>query len=208
MHSFTTRGSSDFQSNVEAAGERRYSVGDQVVALAPDPQRRFVTSQRGTVTAIDKRTSTTTVACDDAVKPVTLTGDQLDAQRLDHVYATTVHRAQGATVDRAHVYLDGGGRELTYVALSRARDTTTIHCVADNLDQAVEDLHRDWSHDRRQRWTLDTDLPATPGQATRPSLLPTVDIGLRLGRLRAERTALLAAMPADPGPEQIGRAHV
>jgi AAA domain/Viral (Superfamily 1) RNA helicase len=187
--------------SVEAPGGRRYSVGDQVVALAPDPQRRWVTSQRGAVTAIDKRTSTITVVFDDADTPVTLAGDQLDAQRLDHAYATTVHRAQGATVDRAHVYLDGGGRELTYVALSRARDSTTIHCVADNLDQAAEDLHRDWSHNRRQRWTLDTDLPATPGQATRPSLLPTVDIGLRLGRLRAERTAIHAAMPADPGPE-------
>src|SRR3546814_505942 len=110
-------------------------------------------------------------------------------------------RAPGATAARSHVDRAGGGRELTYVALSRARGTTTIHGVADNLDQAVEDLHRDWSHDRRQRWTLDTDLPAAPGQATRPSLLPSVDVGLRLGRLRAERTAILAAMPADPGPE-------
>ena len=187
--------------SVDAPGGRRYSVGDQVVALAPDPQRRWVTSQRGTVTAIDKRTSTITVAFDDTDQPVVLTGEQLDAQRLDHAYATTVHRAQGATVDRAHVYVDGGGRELTYVALSRARDTTTIHCVADNLDQAVEDLQRDWSHDRRQRWTLDTDLPAAPGQRTRPSLLRGVDVGLRLGQLRAEREAIVAAMPADPDPD-------
>ena len=187
--------------SVDAPGGRRYSVGDQVVALAPDPQRRWVTSQRGTVTAIDKRTSTITVAFDDADTPVVLTGEQLDGQRLDHAYATTVHRAQGATVDRAHVYLDGGGRELTYVALSRATDQTTIHCVADNLDQAVEDLQRDWSHDRRQRWTLDTDLPAAPGQRTRPSLLRGVDVGLRLGQLRAEREAILTVMPSDPDPD-------
>ena len=30
--------------------------------------------------------------------------------QLAHGYATTVHRSQGATLDRAHVYEDGGGR--------------------------------------------------------------------------------------------------
>ena len=181
-------------------GGRSYAVGDRVVALAPDPDRRWVTSQQGTVTAIDGSTRTVTVTFDDTTEPVELRGEQLDEHHLDHAYATTVHRAQGATVDRTHVYADRGGRELTYVALSRAREATTIHCVADNLDQAVEDLQRDWNHDRRQRWTLDTDLPAAPGQRTRPSLLRGVDVGLRLGQLRAEREAILAAMPADPDP--------
>jgi conjugative relaxase-like TrwC/TraI family protein len=182
-------------------GGRNYAIGDRVVALAPDPDRRWVTSQQGTVTAIDAPTRTVTVTFDDTTEPVELRGEQLDDAHLDHAYATTVHRAQGATVDRAHVYADGGGRELTYVALSRARDATTVHCVADDLDQAVEDLQRDWSHDRCQRWTLDTDLPAAPGQRTRPSLLRGVDVGLRLGQLRAEREAIFAAMPADPDPD-------
>lgn len=182
-------------------GGRNYAVGDRVVALAPDPERRWVTSQQGTVTAIDASTRTVTLSFDDTAQPVEMRGEQLDEKHLDHAYATTVHRAQGATVDRTHVYADGGGRELTYVALSRARDATTIHCVADSNDQAVEDLERDWSHDRRQRWTLDTDFPAAPGQRTRPTLQPRVGVGLRLGRLRAERAAILAAMPADTGAE-------
>jgi conjugative relaxase-like TrwC/TraI family protein len=184
--------------SVDATGGRRYSTGDHVVALAPDPDRRFVTSQRGLVTAIDKTTGTITVDFDPGSAPVTLSGEEIDDRHLDHAYATTVHRAQGATVDRAHVYANGGGRELTYVALSRARHTTTLHCVADTLDQAAEDLERDWSVDRRQRWTLDTDLPATPGQPFRPALLPGTETGLRLGRLRAERAAIQAAMPAEP----------
>ena len=183
--------------SVDATGGRRYSTGDHVVALAPDPQRRFVTSQRGTVTNIDKTTGTITITFGGA-QPVTLSGDEIDAQHLDHAYATTVHRAQGATVDCAHVYANGGGRELTYVALSRARESSVIHCVADNIDQAVEDLERDWSVDRRQRWTLDTDLPATPGRSFRPALLPGSETGLRLGRLRAERAAIQAAIPAEP----------
>ena len=34
----------------------------------------------------------------------------------------------------------GVGREFGYVAMSRARDRTVIHAVADDLPQAVEDL--------------------------------------------------------------------
>ena len=184
--------------SVDATGGRRYSTGDHVVALAPDPSRRFVTSQRGLVTAIDKTTGTITIDFDPGSEPVMLSGEEIDDRHLDHAYATTVHRAQGATVDRAHVYANGGGRELTYVALSRARHATIIHCVADNLDQAAEDLEREWSHDRRQRWTLDTDHPAAPGQPFRPALLPGAETGLRLGRLRAERAAIQAAIPAEP----------
>lgn len=60
-----------------------------------------------------------------------------------------------------------GGRELAYVAMARAHETTTAHCVAEDLEQAVEDL-RDWSQDRRQRWTLDTDFPASPEPAHPP----------------------------------------
>ena len=32
------------------------------------------------------------------------------------------HRSQGVTADRAHVYSDGGGRELAYVAMSRTKN--------------------------------------------------------------------------------------
>jgi len=189
------------ETSIEAPGGRRYAEGDRIVALAPDPDRRFVTSQRGTVTAIDHHDHSIIVRFDDTTDAVTLAGEQLNAHHLDHGYATTVHRAQGATADRTHLYAGGGGRELAYVALSRARDTVTVHCVADDLDQALEDLTRDWSQDRRQQWTLDTDLLAAAGQRTRPALLPGAEVGLRLGRLRAERDAILAAMPTDPTTE-------
>lgn len=47
-------------------------------------------------------------------------------RHLDYGYALTVHRSQGATYDRSHVLAAGGGRELAYVALSRARERTYI----------------------------------------------------------------------------------
>jgi hypothetical protein len=128
------------------------------VVLEPDPERQLVTSQRGTVTAVEHQRVSLTVTFDDG-RALSLDGDAIGADRLDHAYATTIHRAQGATADRAHYVAGGGGRELAYVALSRARDGITIHTTADTLDQARDDLTRDWSSQQRATWILDTDRP-------------------------------------------------
>ena len=103
--------------------------------------------------------------------------EDMTADRLDYGYATTVHRAQGATVDIAHRFHDGGGRELAYVAMSRARQQATVHVVADDVDQAVEDLQRDWAHERRPRWAIDTGTPET--NALRAERSPDVAADLR-----------------------------
>jgi hypothetical protein len=139
--------------DIEIAPGRWYAVGDQLVALAPNPAAGIVTSEQLTVTGIDDRHLD--VRARDG-RTVHITGEGLDAQHLDYGYARTVHRAQGATVDRAHVLAAGGGRELAYVALSRARQQTRIYTTADNLEQAVDDLHADWNQTHHQRWITDT----------------------------------------------------
>ena len=118
---------------------RSYAVGDPVVALAPNHDGQLLTSQRGRVVAINQRAQTLTIATDDR-RRVTLRGEALDADHLDHGYALTVHREQGATADRSHYLAEGGGRELAYVAMSRARGPSIVHAVADNLAQAIEDI--------------------------------------------------------------------
>lgn len=102
---------------------------------------------------------------------------------------------QGATVDRVHVFADGGGRELAYVAMSRARDTSHVYVVADDADQAVEEVRCEWSRDRRQRWVRDIDEPAIEDKARRPSLSSRTETTLRLARLRSERDAVQAVAP-------------
>ncbi len=47
---------------------------------------------------------------------------------MDHGYATTIHKAQGATVDRTYVLASGTmDRHLTYVAMTRHRDAVTLY---------------------------------------------------------------------------------
>lgn len=177
---------------LEAPGGKRYAVGDRVVTVASSGDGRYITSERGTVTEIGHEQLT--VRFDDG-RHESLTGEELAADRLDHAYAVTVHRAQGATVDRAHVFADGGGRELAYVAMSRARDTSHVYAAADDIDQAVEDLTAEWSVDRRQRWVLDVDAPAQPGERTRPLLARRTAGIVRMAQLRAERDAVAAVAP-------------
>ena len=115
-----------------------YRAGDRVIALAPDRDAGLVTSQRAIVTTVDVDIGTVMLRTGDG-RQVALGGGQLGADRLGHAYATTVHRFQGSTVERAHLFADGGGRELAYVAMSRARHTSTAYVVADDLGQAAED---------------------------------------------------------------------
>ncbi len=177
---------------LESPGGRRYAAGDRVVTLTPGERGRFVTSERGTVTAVHR--GELTVRFDDS-RSQTLGGEELAADHLDHAYAVTVHRMQGATIDRAHVFADGGGRELAYVAMSRAREASGVYVVADDLDQAAEDLTVEWSANRRQRWVLDVDQTAGPDDKTRPHLAPRTAKVVQVARLRAERDAVAAVAP-------------
>jgi conjugative relaxase-like TrwC/TraI family protein len=173
-----------------------YQAGDRIITLAPAPDRRFATSERGTITRVDIDERVLWVRFDDG-RQVSLAHRELDPDRLAHGYAITVHRAQGATVDTAHVYQDGGGRELAYVKASRAREHTSVYVTADDLDQAVEDLQRDWSHQTRQQWVTDThQQDTTPGDMRRHDLTPLQQAARRI-QLDAERWAINALTPPD-----------
>ena len=173
---------------VEGPGGRRYATGDPVVFLAPG-DGRWVTSERAVVVGVGD--GHLTVVFDNGRREV-LAGVDLDTDRLDYAYALTVHRTQAATVDRAHVLADGGGRELAYVAMSRARGTSHVYVVADDVDQAAEDLGAEWRRAARQRWVLDTDQVAGDDGHRRPDLARRTDATVRLARLRAERDAVAA----------------
>ena len=71
------------------------------------------------------------------------------ARFVELAYATTVHGAQGETVDQAHVAInDTTGAAAAYVAMTRGRHSNTAHLVADNLDEAKRQWIDVFSRDR------------------------------------------------------------
>ena len=77
--------------------------------------------------------------------------DLKDYNKIDHGYAATIHKAQGMTVDRAHVLATPGmDAHGSYVALSRHRDGVDLHYGRDDFasqDQLTRTLSRDRSKD-------------------------------------------------------------
>ncbi len=141
---------------LEAPGGRCYRTGDRVVALAP--LVGVPTSTTGIVNGVDMHAGSITVHFH-GVGTVELPYELTGSRCLDHGYAVTVHRSQGATLARTHYIEEGGGRELAYVGMSRAREKAMVYRVADSLDQALEDLTSVWALERRQEWVIDRTRP-------------------------------------------------
>jgi Ti-type conjugative transfer relaxase TraA len=80
-----------------------------------------------------------------------------DYAHIDHGYAATVHKAQGVTVDRAHVlatpHMD---RHAAYVGLTRHRDGVALHYAAEDFANPAR-LARSLGRERVKDTTLDYD---------------------------------------------------
>ncbi|HLI54673.1 MAG TPA: AAA family ATPase, partial [Acidimicrobiales bacterium] len=137
---------------LHAGDGRVFQAGDRVITLTPGPDGAWTTSQRATITAIDPDQRTLTAVTPEGTK-LHISGEYLAGDHIGYGYAITVHRSQGATVDTAHVLADGGGRELGYVAMSRARGESHVHAIAASQEQAAGRLAWEWQHSRRQTWT-------------------------------------------------------
>jgi ATP-dependent exoDNAse (exonuclease V) alpha subunit len=109
--------------------QRPYQRGDRIMTLKNARRLGIANGTTGTVTAIDTATRTLTLRTDEG-STVTLPATYLDADAVVHAYATTVHKAQGTTVDRAFVYADDQlARESGYTALSRGALENRVYLV-------------------------------------------------------------------------------
>ena len=188
-------------------GGATYRAGDRVVTLAPGPDGRLVTSEQATVEAVDIARGSLVVRTDDG-RQVRLSAEHLGPDRLAYGYATTVHRSQGSTTTRAHLFADGGGRELAYVAMSWAKETAHAWVVADDVGQAADDLRRDWSARRTPTWALDTGLPVD-AEAIRElgTALPLSDkarvVAIALAQAKASSDAVKGLEPPGRTDELV-----
>lgn len=129
---------------VTTEGGERIGVGDRVSTRRNDPRLQVANRQTWTVTGIGEDGS------------LVLHGRGRDRQIpaeyanrfVELAYATTVHGAQGDTVDRAHVAIsETTGAAAAYVAMTRGRHNNTADLVAESLDDAKEQWNGVFSQD-------------------------------------------------------------
>jgi Ti-type conjugative transfer relaxase TraA len=116
-------------------GDRRFAAGDQIVFLKNE---RSLGVKNGMLARIVEAGPTRFVARvgqgdDHRIVEV----DQRFYRHVDHGYATTVHKSQGATVDRVKVLASLSlDRHLTYVALTRHREDVALYYGRRSFDKA------------------------------------------------------------------------
>ncbi|MCW5702012.1 MAG: Ti-type conjugative transfer relaxase TraA [Bradyrhizobium sp.] len=139
-------------------GERRFARGDRVMFLQNE---RGLGVKNGTLGTIEKVSAQSMTVQTDDGRSVHF--DLKDYNRIDHGYAATIHKAQGMTVDRAHVLATPGmDAHSSYVALSRHRDGVDLHYG--HADFASEGrLARTLSRDRAKDMASDYER-ADPAQ--------------------------------------------
>jgi Ti-type conjugative transfer relaxase TraA len=120
-------------------GERAFATGDEVVAVRNDRRLGIANGTRAIVTAVDPTTRSVRVAVGGQDRE--LPAQYLENAGLDHAYAMTAHRLQGATVDRAFVLgSDELYREWGYTALSRHRHSAHYYAIADHAQPSLPGL--------------------------------------------------------------------
>lgn len=125
-----------------------------------------------------------------------------DYGHLEHGYAATVHKAQGVTVDHAHVLAGAGmDRHMAYVALTRHREGVQLHWSREAMGDR-EGLTRALSRARPKDTSLDyDDAGQVVAFAERRGLAPVGDINVRTpGEESARRVRTEPVREASPAP--------
>lgn len=112
-------------------GQQQWFEGDRVQMLRNDRQLGVLNGQRGILTRIGD--ATLTITLDDGGS-VELRRTYVQDGHLQLGYASTIHKAQGATVDRSLLLATSEvGLEAAYTALTRGRDENHLY-LADRDD--------------------------------------------------------------------------
>ncbi len=108
-------------------GARAFAVGDRILFTRNDRELGLRNGMLGAVEIVGEDQLTICLDGDDKDKSrITISPEIYDA--FDHGYATTIHKSQGATIDRAFILgsitMD---RHLTYVAMTRHREDAHLY---------------------------------------------------------------------------------
>lgn len=129
-------------------GMREFATHDRIYFLRNERSLGVKNGTLGTITAL--KDGVFQVRLDNTHQQITV--DTRFYRDLDHGYAATVHKAQGATVDRSYLlataHLD---RHAAYVALTRHREGASVFYAAEDFGRAgIPEGHID--REARQRF--------------------------------------------------------
>ncbi|RWG07829.1 Ti-type conjugative transfer relaxase TraA [Mesorhizobium sp.] len=113
-------------------GARQFAAGDRVVFLKNEGSLGVKNGMLATVVEAAPGRIVAAMGEGDDRRQVVV--EQCFYANVDHGYATTVHKSQGATVDDVKVLASGTmDRHLTYVALTRHRDAARLYVGLDEF---------------------------------------------------------------------------
>jgi ATP-dependent exoDNAse (exonuclease V) alpha subunit len=170
---------------------KAFARGDEIVVAKNDRQLGVINGDRGRVVdAADGHLDVKLDLGDDIRLPRSFLADG----HLEHGYATTAHKAQGATVDHAFVLgSQEAYREWGYAALSRHRDESTYYLTEpkdfinrddthtlDDPEQLALELEQSLAESRRRELAIELEERYRPKRpAPRPE--PDLDMGMDFG---------------------------
>ncbi|MBB4571567.1 Ti-type conjugative transfer relaxase TraA [Rhizobium leucaenae] len=116
-------------------GERNFAVGDQIVFLKNEASLGVKNGMLGRV--VDAAPGRMVAETGEGEHRRQVVVEQRFYSNVDHGYATTIHKSQGATVDRVKVLASLSlDRHLTYVAMTRHREDLSVYYGRRSFDKA------------------------------------------------------------------------
>jgi Ti-type conjugative transfer relaxase TraA len=140
-------------------GNRAFASGDRIMFLRNE---RSLEIKNGTLGTVEKVIPERIAVRTDNGRFVAF--DTKDYAHVDHGYAATIHKAQGMTVDRAHILATPGmDRHGAYVGMSRHRDGIALHFGRDDFKDDAR-LVRTLSRERAKDMASDYQAARDPAQ--------------------------------------------
>ena len=125
-------GSQWFGEQSRMIGGREYFAGENLRMLRNDREIGVVNGDTGNVFEFGDQT--VTVACGSAMMGREIPYSYFEAGNVDYGYATTIHKAQGITVDQALILGNGLNAESGYTALTRGRTENHLYLTPGDTD--------------------------------------------------------------------------
>lgn len=150
-------------------GQREMAVGERIYFLRNE---KSLGVKNGTLAEVQELEKNSVTVRTIGPEPREIQFDARQYRHIDYGYAATIHKAQGSTVDRAIVLASPGmDRHLTYVSMSRHRESAELHYSRDQFSSRtslVDALSRARPKDMASDYLpRDVELP----ERERPSLV-------------------------------------